>query len=259
MFLNKCDIFSAMSKIPFTKVLSELKSLKPSHDPAFIARYVGAVGHEDRAPDEQSKLQFLGLKVPQVDSIYKRIDLSEITLAKLRSACLKAKHHEELSLYLALLEALDERNPLTIRDLEPFIAVIDNWATSDQLSSVIARAFEREQTKVHPTLKKWSQSKNPWMRRQSLVSLYYYASQRSKYPQTKFVIGQLERLIEDPHFYVQKGVGWTLRELYNADPNAQLAFVRKHLKRISGTAWFATAEKYPLELRKKLVLQRRKK
>jgi hypothetical protein len=44
---------------------------KPIHDSDAIARYVGGGGHADRAPDEQSKLTWIGLKIPQIERIYK--------------------------------------------------------------------------------------------------------------------------------------------------------------------------------------------
>jgi 3-methyladenine DNA glycosylase AlkD len=138
-----------------------------------------------------------------------------------------------------------------------WVSGVDNWAHSDSLSCVLARVLEDKPSVILPTLKKWNKSKNPWERRQSVVALLYYASQRSKTPDRSIVFTQVERLLEDPHFYVQKGVGWTLREAYRVWPKAQVSFVKKNLTRISGTAWFATSEKYPLSLKRELVAKRK--
>lgn len=246
-----------MPTIKPAAVLEHLLALKPQHDPAFLARYVGAVGHEDRTEDERSKLRFLGLKVPQVDQVLKRVERDGLSARTLLALARRATHHEELSIVIALLDELDGRSPLRLRELEPFIGVIDNWATSDSLSSILARALEREPKTGLPFYRKWNRSKNPWTRRQSLVGLYYYASERRKMPPAKFVLSQLEALLDDPHFYVQRGVGWTLRELHNVKPKLQEAFVLRNLARISATAWFAASENYPKARKAELARERR--
>lgn len=248
-----------MSHLKPHHVLKHLRTIPVTQDPAFVARYVGAIGHEDRAPDEQSKLKFLGLQMPQVDQIWKQIDRQGLTAKQLLSLGRRATHHEELTVFMALLEEVDESKPLKLRELEPFIAVIDNWATSDQLSSIMARALEREGKAGLNFFAKWNRSKNPWMRRQSLVGLYYYARQRKRLPPPRFVLAQVTSLLDDPHFYVQKGLGWTLRELHNVEPRIQEAFVMKNLKRISSVAWFATSENYPKARKAQLARMRRSK
>jgi len=297
---------SKANRVTLSQVLGRLQALPASSDRDFIARYVGGVGHPDRAPDEQSKMQFLGLKLPQVYSVSKLVDTSNLTLDVLHHAASQATHFEEMIVHVNLLKNLDEKMHFTVPQLEPFIDYVDNWAVSDFLSQIIANAFERHITTLYdsnsnaradPTrgaakttakgknmdaaakeewarkarnppfdyssdpifgmFRKWNVSSNPWMRRQSLVDMIYYASQRRVYPPSQFVLSQVEALLTDPHFYVQKGVGWTLRELYQYDPDAQLRFVQENLHKISATAWTATGERYSEELRKRLVLQRR--
>lgn len=95
---------------------------------------------------------------------------------------------------------------------------IDNWAHSDQLSGFYAALHENYPKEIFSVYEKWNQSKNPWQRRLSLTGLYYYSSLRKKYPSfsksKKFILN----LIEDEHFYVQKAIGWLLRETYNVYP-----------------------------------------
>lgn len=246
-----------MSLVKPSRLLRHLRALKPDHDPAFIARYVGAVGHEDRAPDEQSRLRFLGLKVPQVDRVLALVDRDGLTVPLLLRLCRAATHHEELSLLVALLDELDGRKPVRLAELEKFIPVVDNWATSDQLSAIVARALEREGAAGIARLRRWNRGRSPWMRRQSLVGLYYYSRMRKKLPPARFVSSQLEALLDDPHFYVQKGVGWTLRELHNVEPALQEKFVLRHLARISPVAWFAASENYPAARKAELARERR--
>jgi 3-methyladenine DNA glycosylase AlkD len=134
---------------------------------------------------------------------------------------------------------------------------IDNWALSDGLSSLLAEILE-ENPQYFARFKKWNKSGNPWLRRQSLVGIYYYARQRGKIYPPKEVLLLVKNLLEDDHFYIQKSVGWTLREIDRIDSSLQRSFVKKHLSRISGVAWYAASELYPAEMKRKLVIMRRR-
>ncbi len=235
-------------------------------DPQFAARYVGAVGHEDRAPDEQSKLVYLGLKTPVLDRTFKmwcrEQEFSDSEWVEvLDHLYFKATTFEERSACLSWWDD-PKKIDLSVEQAKLFCAWvdgIDNWANSDQFSNILARILERAPEVMRPILTRWNRSKKPWERRQSIVALLYYSRMRKRLPDRKWTLAQIEALVEDPHFYVQRGVGWALREFYNAWPEHQVAWVRKHLHEISGTAWFATSEKYPPKLKKEFVALRKER
>ncbi len=156
-------------------------------------------------------------------------------------------HYEKKSL------SADEFNTIS-----GWIEKCDNWAHSDGLSSIYARALEEMPELVLPVLQNWNRSDNPWKRRPSVVSLLYYARLRKKILPYELLIGMVTNLLADDEYYVQKGVGWTIREIYNCYPEAALSFIEAQLDQISAAAWQATSEKLPAPLRKKLVAQRRR-
>ncbi|MBS1962453.1 MAG: DNA alkylation repair protein [Bdellovibrionales bacterium] len=143
----------------------------------------------------------------------------------------------------------------------------DNWATSDGLSSFYARLLEHDRAQWLPLLAKWAESPNPWKRRQSLVSLLYYS--RGRDPKRILPFAKLrafiERHLDDPHYYVQKGVGWAIRETYNVYPRETVAWLRKRIGRIAAPAWQAATEKLPpatkveLKASRKVELKERRK
>lgn len=140
--------------------------------------------------------------------------------------------------------------------LKRWSARIENWAHSDSLSSVYARLLELDQNLVYPLLKKWNRSKNPWLRRQSIVSLLYYRAGRSRVlPLTK-MLPLVENLLRDEDYYVQKGVGWTLREIGNEYPAEHLAFLRKNVAVLAPPAYSAAVEKLSSSEKAKLMKQR---
>jgi 3-methyladenine DNA glycosylase AlkD len=263
-----------MTKTEVSKIADSLtqafqKKLKgPTKSAPVHARYVGAQGHEACKADERSRLEFWGHQVPTHRALAKTkwkltingksVDLSSLLLEDQWDVWLtvwkSSKIYEIKSIAMIWLaqpklKALRRKNA---DDLFAMASDIDNWAHSDSLSSLLAEILE-EETHHLTKFKKWNSSKNPWLRRQSIVGLYCYARMRKKHIPAKTALAMIEPLLEDPHFYVQRGVGWTLREVDRVDSKLQREFVRKNLGKIGGVAWFATSELYPPALKKELV------
>lgn len=251
----------------------------PAATRAYVARYVGAVEHEDRKPDEQSRLDFWGLNVPTHRAVTKAaaaltekefglnskslsaVERLEAQIAEWRLWLGVWNHTDNYDVRSVVLIWMSAKERLQLRrrqwkDLFAMAETVDNWALSDGLSMMIADVLEQD-PKLFAHFKKWNTSKNPWLRRQSLVGIYCYARFRKKPIAPGLTLGLIEKLLDDPHFYVQRGVGWTLREVDRLDAQLQRAFVKKHLHRISGVAWFAASELYKEKDRKRLVSARK--
>jgi 3-methyladenine DNA glycosylase AlkD len=244
----------------------------PTKNAKIHAHYIGAQGHPARKKDEQSKLIFLGTGILRIRKLTKE----EFQIGKVRTEKLSSLSRDEqwqtwISLassshiyevrstaYIHLAQKkFSEQRMKYSKELFSLADSIDNWALSDTLSSMLAAELERE-PRHFKIFKTWNRSANPWLRRQSLVGLYYYARLRKDPLPTQKTLPLVEQLLEDSHFYVQRGVGWTLREIDRVDSQAQRKFVEKNLHKISPTAWFATSELYSPNLRKKLVQKRKR-
>lgn len=132
-----------------------------------------------------------------------------------------------------------------LKILPAWVKHIDNWGHSDNLSKFLSRLVELPETqqKMLSYINTWNRSKNLWERRQSLVALFYYARTRKQHLPFDDVIGLIENLIQDPEYFVQKAVGWTLRESYNVYPKETYAFLTKHISSLSPYAFTASTEK----------------
>lgn len=220
----------------------------------------------------QSELRYMGLRVPHLrqsyslgfsfskknpdevakiwDSVWWNSDCFEV-MALALIWFEDPKQRKNLKTYWELLNKWSER--------------IDNWAHSDTLSGIYARIHEDSPTEVYKTFKKWNISQNPWQRRLSIVSLFYYSSQRKKYPPLNKVMALLKPQLKYDHYYVQKGIGWTLREAGNVYPDSTFAFIEKNIHDISAHAFSAATEKmnpkrreYLKNLRKQFRTERSK-
>ncbi len=135
----------------------------------------------------------------------------------------------------------------------------DNWEHSDRFSKIFADFHERAPQIVYPVLKDWNASPNPWLRRQSVVSLLCYAFLRKRSPAKSKIFPLLRRLLDDEKIYVQKGLGWTLRETGHVYPEDTLAFLEHHLSSISATAFRAAVEKLDAKTRDRLKRSRQRR
>ncbi len=235
----------------------------PTEHRAFIARYSGGVDHPARQPDEVTALRFLGHKIPAVRSLLKlefdflpQTDREKwpiwIELWRI-SSCFEIRCL--VLMWLARPANKSLRRELR-DDLLGLAPDVDNWPHSDALSSLLAEQLELD-PKLLKFFKGWNRSENPWLRRQSIVGLYFYVRLRKKRLPAEQALALVEPLLKDPHFYVQRGVGWVLREIDQVDSKLQRKFVKAHLDRISPTAWFAATELYSEKDRKQLVQKRK--
>ena len=143
--------------------------------------------------------------------------------------------------------------------LKTWVNRISCWEHSDDLSKIYATVVEENPEWIIPSLKNWNKSKNSWKRRQSVVSLIEYARKRKRVLPFNDLIGFVKNLLDDGDYYVQKGVGWTLREIYNVYPKKTLGFIETHLHEIRPTAYSSATEKLDKQTKNKLNKLRKEK
>ncbi len=210
-----------------------------------------------------SKLIYLNLSIPEVRLVLKKnLPLFSESLKKQFTAFEKvwknSRIFEVRMVALYWVEGLpDEQLVQFAPRLSKWADKIDNWADSDTLCGIYARIFEASPKSLLKTYKIWNKHKNPWLRRCSMVGLFYYSRSRKKQPSFKLAFSMVKPHLSAQEHYVQKAVGWTTREMYNVYPIETLKFITDNLSMIHPTAWYAASEKMPLSLKKKLVEKRR--
>lgn len=128
---------------------------------------------------------------------------------------------------------------------------VEHWIHSDLLSKIYAKLVDYKKSFLH-FLGEFTINGNSWQKRLSLTSLLYYASQRKNILQFELVIQKVKMLLSENDYYVQKGLGWTLKELYILYPEETLEFLEIYIKDISADAFGAATEKLPLDTKEKL-------
>lgn len=134
---------------------------------------------------------------------------------------------------------------------------ISNWWLCDAMSKIYTKNLELEPKKVYQTLKKWNKDSDLWKRRQSIVSLLYYTGTKKAILPFEDIKALIHPLLEDKEYYVQKAVGWSLRELHTAYPKEGYAYLSDNIKKVSGIAFSPATEKLSVENKQLLKDKRR--
>lgn len=141
--------------------------------------------------------------------------------------------------------------------LKTWVGKIENWTHADMLASLYCDILTESPDKVYAEFKKWSQSPSPWKNRMAIVSLlYYYNPKRVLLPFNDIISLVKPHLLKD-HYYLQKAIGWNLRELSRAYPKESMRFVQSHLYDLSPTAFTTAMEKIPKSVKEPLKLKRK--
>jgi 3-methyladenine DNA glycosylase AlkD len=135
---------------------------------------------------------------------------------------------------------------------------VDHWGLCDSLSKINTKVLETYPAEVYNTLAQWNKSDNLWKRRQSVVSLLYYSRTKKEYLPFEQIAALVTPLLTDKEYYVQKGVGWTLREMHNVYPGETYAYLEKDIKNISAIAFTIAIEKMNEEEKGKLKGMRKR-
>ena len=129
---------------------------------------------------------------------------------------------------------------------------VDNWGCCDALSKIYTKILELTPDKVLGQLEQWNKSTYLWDRRQSIVSLLYFSRSKKVILPYDTIIPFINSLLDDKEYFVQKAVGWSLKELYNVYPAETLRYFDDNIKNVSSIAFTAATEKLKREDKERL-------
>lgn len=240
------------------EVESEILRLKsvPKPEKWAAKNYVGA---------GLSELNYLDSKIPDTRRIFKKNNFSFRHLPIEKQWKIwdfiwkKSKYFEVMLLPIYWAHSRSDQELLSFQKyVLTWTNRCDNWAHSDGLSQIYARMLEYAPSEILPIYEAWSQSPKPWLRRQAIVGLLYYSSQRNTYVSFATMKKFILRLLHDEHFYVQKGIGWALREAWNIYPQQTEKLLLQIADQIPAAGWTAATEKLKLSFKMQLKKRRKK-
>lgn len=99
------------------------------------------------------------------------------------------------------------------------------WDTVDSLSSEgTGPYFQKYPEEINVITSRWNTSDNIWLNRSSLLFMKSYKQKLDKKLMSDYIL----QLSASREFFIQKAIGWVLREYAKTDPEWVKSFVRKN-------------------------------
>lgn len=177
----------------------------------------------------RDQFEYLGIKSPQVKELLREHvklhglpSLDEIDEIALDLWSLPQREFQYVA--MSLLERLEKKLPKSsIKTLEFIITHKSWWDTVDNISHIVGVHFRRFPDVKEKYLAKWRASKNMWLRRTAIIFQLEY-KQETDFDLLRNIIR--ENLGSD-EFFINKAIGWALRQYAREDPKAVKKFVKE--------------------------------
>jgi 3-methyladenine DNA glycosylase AlkD len=213
------------------------------------AAYFFKIGPGDYAAGDQ----FIGVTVPTLRAIAKKFPT--LSLADIQTLLTSPVNEERALALFILTNQYTKADQQTKEKIYQFyldnLHYVNNWNLVDASAHLIIGAHLLEHNKE--LLTTLAQSKNLWERRIAIVSTWYFI--RNNDLDWTFKIALL--LLNDTHDLIHKAVGWMLREAGKRDQDALITFLNKHAHTMPRTMLRYAIEKFPEDIRKKYLVQKK--
>lgn len=175
----------------------------------------------------KNRFEFLGLPKPVLDSIRKPA-LREARKLPLDWECVFTcweKPFREAQ-YVAVGYLLARQKELQESDLEKLKRLITEkswWDTVDMLAGVCGTLAEKY-PELKETMLAWSLSENIWLRRAAIDFQQKYKARTDTALLERIIVNNLG----SDEFFINKAIGWSLREYAKTDPDWVRGFLDKY-------------------------------
>lgn len=174
---------------------------------------------------------FLGIQTPERKQLFREV-LQNNEVPK--AAELPVILHElwalpEREFQMVALTLLDkyrkQLNETHLPLLEELITTKSWWDSVDMLAShFVGLILAAHPHLIEPYVQKWMASDNMWLQRTCLLFQLKYKEKTD----TKLLFSLIEQLSHSKEFFIQKAIGWVLREYAKTNPEAVWEFVQTH-------------------------------
>jgi len=190
--------------------------------------------------------EVIGITTPDSRNIakdYKNLEIYD--LYNLFDELFSSKIHEEKSIAIHILQQYKKSfNLETWKFLKARLNKAVTWDHIDYLATDIFADILLNNIQLMGEVKEMAESRNPWERRLAVES----TMKLIKKNKIELTLRLAEKLVYDKDTYVQKGVGWMLREAGKKDRLTVRDFILMHID-MKPIAFSYATEKMP-ELRK---------
>lgn len=180
----------------------------------------------------RNMFKFYGLATPKRRKIYKDFIKNEKKAKKVDweflDKCYEDEHREFQYLVCDYLNAMTKYlTYLDIFKIEKYIKAKQWWDTIDFLNTVIGK-IGLQDNKVNDLMLKWSLDEDFWMRRIAIDHQLCRKEKTNRELLAQIIINNFG----NNEFFVNKAIGWSLRDYSKTDPDWVRNFINKYKDKI---------------------------
>ncbi|MEM9907417.1 MAG: DNA alkylation repair protein [Cyanobacteria bacterium P01_D01_bin.44] len=179
----------------------------------------------------RNQFKFLGIKTPEHNALFKQFIAAQglPELSQLETILLTLWSWPEREFqYLGgdfLHRFRKQLTPEVLPTIEELITTKSWWDTVDGLAShTVSDLYKQSPTEVSEYIDRWRHSDNLWLRRTTLLFQLSYKTDTDE----PLLFSLLEENTLSDEFFIQKAIGWALREYSKTAPKAVKQFVADH-------------------------------
>ncbi|WP_245805832.1 DNA alkylation repair protein [Bacillus alkalicellulosilyticus] len=117
-----------------------------------------------------------------------------------------------------------------IQLLEDLIVSKSWWDSVDWIATrLVGNFFQMYPHLILPFTNKWMNSENIWLQRSAILFQLKYKADTDERLLYQYIL----KCAESKEFFIQKGIGWALREYSKTNPSSVVAFVSAHEDKLS--------------------------
>ena len=178
----------------------------------------------------RNQFEFLGIKRPFQQALFKQF-LAEYGLPELfqvEEVVQELWRWPEREYQYAALMFLDKQQkrltPDMLSCLEDLITTKSWWDTVDSIASHnVGKLLRQYPASRDDVINRWRDTENLWLRRTTLLFQLGYKAETDE----RLLFSLVEENRDSLEFFIQKAIGWALREYSKTAPKAVQAFVSK--------------------------------
>lgn len=184
----------------------------------------------------KGQYDYFGIKTPIRKEIQKpyliKNKLPEIDDAiEIMKQCFNDEHREMQ--YFGMELMIKYQNKLRKEDIkwiEWMILTKSWWDTVDLTATKLAGSyFKLHPEMIEPKTKEWMKSGNMWLQRTALLFQLKYKEHTDTKLLNKLIVG----LLGSKEFFINKAIGWILREYGKTNPEWVIEFVKSHENKLA--------------------------
>ena len=183
----------------------------------------------------KSTRQHWGITMPQLDNVVKRHARRhpQEHLLRLASELWKSGIYDLMTAAARILGHREiDASPQLWQILDIWLDDVDGWALEDVLAPAAWKCLLHDPALLDD-LERWTTHPDKWRRRAALIYTLPYAK-AGRDPER--VLGWAAAYAADPEWFIQKAIGWWLRELSRHDGPRVVRFLQSHWHQLQGVA-----------------------